>query len=256
MQQCSSKTMCMSSFADLVIQWRFLWSNISNEYYQLPFKASKAKLSKLQVIQDCQSVIIIIHAVKMNLCHWITFPCCQSLCSKLLQICAFMYLFACPPSPLTGNSWKILECISEAFTVLQMMSEHFLSSLHNSIFFFHYNIYHPYFHLSQFHSLSAYWPIKGLLIAHFFFFIDLPLGEGRRFVFFLSPPSFPCNIFSLLFSICELQPSVWISGRSNHIAVALHSSSHAGVSKSGYCSHLPSCPNLELEMGWIILGGQ
>lgn len=41
-----------------------------------------------------------------------------------------------PSSPVTGNSWKPLGCISEAFTVLQMIFEHFLSS-HLQFIFFH-----------------------------------------------------------------------------------------------------------------------
>lgn len=133
----------------------------------------------------------------------------------------------CIPRSLGLSSFPWLGTAGRSWTAFQRHLLFFRCHLSLSylpfaspIFFFHYNIYCCHFHLSQFHSLSAYWPIK--TYCNFFSFIDFPLGEGRKFVSsFLLP--FHIAFSPLLLCICELQPPVWFSGGLRHIAVVLHS---------------------------------
>lgn len=134
MQQCSTKTICMG-----FLQTQLFNEDFNDQVSVISIISSHLRHPNLSFqnykYPNCQSLIRI-RAVKTNLCHGTTFPCYRFVPELLLQIHAFRYVFTCPPSPLTGNSCNSPECTSEAFPVLQMTFEHFLSSLHITNFFF------------------------------------------------------------------------------------------------------------------------
>lgn len=158
-------------------------------------KASEAKLLTPLVSKTARDTY------SNNLCHWATFPCYHFVVQASPNTCIYIQ-----PSVLlhlwlgiAGRHWDVFQRHA------LVHSWHLISYLpFTSPFFFPYNIYHPHFHLSQVHSLSAYWPI----VTTIFFFYWLPT-RGREEIHFFSF-LLPFHIFFFpLCCICDLQPSVW-----------------------------------------------